>query len=376
MTQSNSRQVHRGQLLWNNSGLTLDTQRFFFVHYEITVIDMKSLLPIIDSGEETGLVPAFAERIRREGTDIKRHALTELQINLGKLCNQACTHCHVEAGPTKTRENMDGRTAARVMELASDCSTIETVDLTGGAPELNPNFREMVESFRAKNLRVIDRCNLTVLFESGVDWLAGFLKEQRVDVVASMPCYLEDNVDLQRGSGVFRKSIEGLRLLNSLGYGQPDSGLRLDLVFNPNGAVLPPDQRKLEKDYKKELDARYGIVFNHLLTITNLPVKRFARFLEKKGSLEDYFQLLENNFNLQAAKNVMCKSLISISWDGKIYDCDFNQMLNLSAKGKDPPTIWDFERLQDFIGNSIRVADHCYACTAGAGSSCGGAITA
>lgn len=305
---------------------------------------------------------------------MKRHALTDLQINLGKLCNQACTHCHVEAGPTKVRENMDHRTAARVMELASSCSSIRTVDLTGGAPELNPNFREMVEAFRFQNLRVIDRCNLTVLFEPGLEWVSGFLKQQRVDVVASLPCYLEDNVDLQRGSGVFRKSIEGLRLLNSMGFGQSDSGLRLDLVFNPNGASLPPDQKELEKDYKKELKERYGIVFNHLLTITNLPVKRFARFLEKRGSLGDYFQLLERGFNLDAARRVMCKSLLSISWDGKVYDCDFNQMLDLSVDKEEPLSIWNLEQLEDVIGKSICVADHCYACTAGAGSSCGGAI--
>lgn len=336
---------------------------------------MKSLLPIIDSGQETGLVPSFASRILEESIEMTRHTLTDLQINLGKLCNQACTHCHVEAGPTKVRENMDRPTAARIMELAGACGTIQTVDLTGGAPELNPNFREMVESFRSRDLRVIDRCNLTVLFETGMEWLSDFLMRQRVDVVASLPCYLEDNVDKQRGSGVFQKSIDGLRLLNSLGFGQKDTGLRLDLVFNPNGASLPPDQSTLEIAYKKELAARYGIVFNHLLTITNLPVKRFARFLEKRGDLEGYFQLLERSFNRHAADQVMCKSLVSISWDEKVYDCDFNQMLGISDQGRIPLSIWDLNRLDDLIGKSICVADHCYACTAGAGSSCGGAIT-
>ena len=335
---------------------------------------MKTLLPIIDSGSSTGLVPPFGDRAKNESIEMVRHSLSDLQINLGKLCNQACTHCHVEAGPTKTRENMNQETAQRVMDLAGECSTIQTVDLTGGAPELNPNFRKMVEFFRSSDVRVIDRCNLTVLFEPGMDWLPDFLQQQKVDVVASLPCYLEENVDLQRGSGVFRKSIEGLQLLNSLGYGQPGSDLRLDLVFNPNGASLPPDQATLQSAYQQELLKRYDIVFNQLLTITNLPVKRFAKFLDKRGQLEDYFQLLEQNFNPRAAQQVMCKSLISISWDGKLYDCDFNQMLGLSSQGVAPPTIWEIDKLENLVGASICVADHCYACTAGAGSSCGGAI--
>ncbi|MEC8474053.1 MAG: arsenosugar biosynthesis radical SAM (seleno)protein ArsS [Planctomycetota bacterium] len=335
---------------------------------------MKTLLPIIDSGSSTGLVPPFADRAKNESIEMVRHSLSDLQINLGKLCNQACTHCHVEAGPTKTRENMNQETAQRVMDLARECSTIQTVDLTGGAPELNPNFRKMVEFFRSSDVRVIDRCNLTVLFEPGMDWLPEFLQQQKVDIVASLPCYLEENVDLQRGSGVFRKSIEGLQLLNSLGYGQPASDLRLDLVFNPNGASLPPDQATLQRAYQEELLKRYDIVFNQLLTITNLPVKRFAKFLDKRGQLEDYFQLLEQNFNPRAAQQVMCKSLISISWDGKLYDCDFNQMLGLSSQGAVPPTIWEIDKLENLVGASICVADHCYACTAGAGSSCGGAI--
>ena len=319
-------------------------------------------------------MPPFADRAKNESIEMVRHSLSDLQINLGKLCNQACTHCHVEAGPTKTRENMNQETAQRVMDLAGECSTIQTVDLTGGAPELNPNFRKMVEFFRSSDVRVIDRCNLTVLFEPEMDWLPDFLQQQKVDVVASLPCYLEENVDLQRGSGVFRKSIEGLQLLNSLGYGQPGSDLRLDLVFNPNGASLPPDQATLQSAYQQELLKRYDIVFNQLLTITNLPVKRFAKFLDKRGQLEDYFQLLEQNFNPRAAQQVMCKSLISISWDGKLYDCDFNQMLGLSSQGVAPPTIWEIDKLENLVGASICVADHCYACTAGAGSSCGGAI--
>ena len=336
---------------------------------------MKSILPIIDSGQSTGLVEPFLEKLMAEGQPLVRQSITDLQINLGKLCNQACTHCHVEAGPTKTRENMDSRTADRVIELAKGCSQIKTIDLTGGAPELNPNFRRMVRAFREMDLRVIDRCNLTVLSEPGMEWLADFLREQQVDVVASLPCYLEDNVDLQRGSGVFKRSIEGLLRLNSLGFGQPESDLSLNLVFNPTGPSLPPDQKTLEKAYQTELYQRYGIRFNHLLTITNLPVKRFAKFLSKRGELENYFQLLERNFNPVAANHVMCKTLLSISWDGKLYDCDFNQMLDLGLGASSPRTIWDIDDLNELTEQSICVADHCYACTAGAGSSCGGATT-
>jgi len=336
---------------------------------------MKSILPIIDSGHSTGLVEPFAEKLNAEAAPFVRHSVTDLQINLGKLCNQACTHCHVEAGPTKTRENMDSRTADRVIELARGCSQIKTIDLTGGAPELNPNFQRLVRAFREMGLRVIDRCNLTVLSEPGMEWLADFLQSQQVEVVASLPCYLEDNVDLQRGSGVFKRSIEGLLRLNSLGFGMPDSDLSLNLVFNPTGPTLPPDQKMLEQAYQKELYQRYGIRFNRLLTITNLPVKRFAKFLSKRGELEKYFQLLEQNFNPLAATHVMCTTLLSISWDGKLYDCDFNQMLDLSLGTTGTKTIWDIDSFSDLTEQSICVADHCYACTAGAGSSCGGATT-
>ncbi|MDB4331495.1 arsenosugar biosynthesis radical SAM protein ArsS [bacterium] len=336
---------------------------------------MTSLLPIIESGSPTGVVRPFGEVVREKSEVLVRHCLTDLQINLGKLCNQACTHCHVEAGPTKTRENMDRSTAERIVSLAASCDSLETIDLTGGAPELNPHFRMLVEELRGQGRRVIDRCNLTVLSEPKMEWLADFLKEYRVDIVASLPCYLEDNVDVQRGSGVFQRSIEALLQLNAMGYGQPDSGLRLDLVYNPNGAVLPPDQFKLQQSYQAELKHRYGIVFNNLLTITNLPVKRFAKFLSKRGELENYFRLLEDNFNPEAAKQVMCRSLLSISWDGLIFDCDFNQMLGLGVGGSDATSIWDIDSLNDFVQRPISVADHCYACTAGAGSSCGGAIT-
>ena len=334
---------------------------------------MSSLLPVIDAGLPIGIVEPFSQRVRRDAEPLVRGSLTDLQINLGKLCNQTCTHCHVEAGPTKTRENMDGAVAERILELAGDCSSLRTVDLTGGAPEMNPHFRRLVEAFRQRGLRVIDRSNLTILMEPGFEWLAGFLAEQEVDVVASLPCYLEENVDLQRGSGVFKKSVDGLRRLNELGYARHER-LNLDLVYNPTGPSLPPDQTQLEIDYKRELKRRYDIEFNHLLAITNIPIKRYARFLLKQGKLEDYMTLLAGHFNSEAARSVMCRSLLSIGWDGSIYDCDFNQMLQLPAGGGDLQTVWSIDSFDSFVQQRIAVADHCYGCTAGAGSSCGGVL--
>ncbi|MGB7325965.1 MAG: arsenosugar biosynthesis radical SAM (seleno)protein ArsS [Rubripirellula sp.] len=335
---------------------------------------MSSLLPIIDAGLPTGVVEPFADRVHRESRSLLRKTITELQINLGKLCNQTCTHCHVEAGPTKKRENMDAKTAARIVELAERCPSIQTVDLTGGAPEMNASFRDMVMAFRRRGLRVIDRCNLTILSEPGFDWVADFLAEYNVDVVASLPCYLEDNVDGQRGDGVFARSIDGLRELNRRGYGTRDPRRKLDLVFNPTGPSLPPDQSKLEADYKRELKARYGIAFDSLLCITNIPIKRYATYLNKRGKLDDYMRLLADNFNPIAADHVMCRSLISIGWQGEIYDCDFNQMLEMPVGGKSRTTVWDIDSFETFANEKIAVADHCYGCTAGAGSSCGGAV--
>jgi radical SAM/Cys-rich protein len=338
-------------------------------------IFMSSTLPVIDAGLPTGIVEPFAKKLAREAEPLVRHVLTELQINVGKLCNQTCTHCHVDAGPTKKRENMNGETAARILELVRDCRTLTTVDLTGGAPELNPHFKELVGEFRGRGLRVIDRCNLTILSEPGFEWLGPFLAENGVDVVASLPCYLEENVDAQRGSGVFHRSIAGLRQLNRLGYGQPGSGLRLDLVFNPNGPSLPADQSSLEAAYQRELKKRYDIVFNHLLTITNLPIQRFAKFLRKRNALNGYMELLADNFNPEAARRVMCRSLLSIGWDGQLYDCDFNQMLQIPVAGGARVTVWEIDSFDQFVNRPIAIADHCYGCTAGAGSSCGGAIT-
>ena len=334
------------------------------------------LLPILEIGLPTGIVKPFAKQVATDVGPLVRTSLTDLQINLGKLCNQTCTHCHVDAGPTKIRENMDLSTADRVVELALACDSLTTIDLTGGAPELNPHFRTMVKRFRDANLRVIDRCNLTVLSEPSQTEpqqpdLAEFLARHEVDVVASLPCYLQDNVDGQRGNGVFQRSINGIRKLNSLGYG---NRLRLDLVFNPTSPSLPPDQQQLEADYKRELKARYDIEFNSLLCITNIPIKRYAKFLEKQGLLEDYMRLLYENYRSSAAKHVMCKSMLSISWDGTLHDCDFNQMLEIPVGEREPTKIFDIESLSHFVDERIAVADHCYGCTAGAGSSCSGAI--
>lgn len=334
---------------------------------------MSTILPIIDAGLPTGIIDPFGKKVQETGDALTRHRVTELQVNLGKLCNQTCTHCHVEAGPTKTRENMSADTVARIVELTENCSELTTVDLTGGAPEMNPHFCELVEVFRDRGLRVIDRCNLTILSEPGYEWVGDFLAEHQVDVVASLPCYLEDNVDGQRGKGVFGRSIDALLRFNELGYGV-GGDLRLDLVFNPTGPSLPPDQLALQADYKRELDKRYGIKFDHLLTITNIPIKRYAMYLQKKGKLEDYMRLLADNFNPEAAKQVMCRSLVSIGWDGKIYDCDFNQMLEMPIGGGPQQTVWTIESFDQFISQRIAVADHCYGCTAGAGSSCGGAV--
>ncbi len=332
-----------------------------------------SLLPVIDAGLPTGVVPPFGKRLSNLGDPLSRQRLTDLQINLGKLCNQTCTHCHVDAGPTKKRENMDARTVDRIIELSDKCESISTIDLTGGAPEMNPNFRRLVETFRAAGRRVIDRCNLTILSEPGYQWVADFLAQQSVDVVASLPCYLEDNVDGQRGRGVFGRSIDGLLKLNALGFGRDDSSLKLDLVFNPTGPSLPPDQSALELDYKRELKSRFGIQFNRLLTITNIPIRRYASFLHKRGQLNQYMTLLADHFNPSAAQNVMCRSLLSIGWDGAIFDCDFNQMIDLPVGG-DAQTLWTIQSLQDFVDRPIATADHCYGCTAGAGSSCGGSV--
>lgn len=319
-----------------------------------------------------GVLP-FTERLEYEGISITRKTFEILQVNVGKFCNQACLHCHVEAGP-KRKEIMEQQIAERAIELLKTSETIHTVDITGGAPELNPNFRYLVTEARNLSKHVIDRCNLTVLFEPGQENSARFLADNEVHIIASLPCYSKDNVDKQRGNGVFEKSIRALRLFNELGYGVPGSSLLLDLVYNPLGPSLPPEQAKLETAYKKELRELFGLEFNQLYAMTNMPIKRFLHQLEREGKYEQYMQLLASSFNANAALGVMCRNLISVSWDGGLYDCDFNQMLEIPLGGKSV-TLWDIESFDDLSSAEIAFGYHCYGCTAGSGSSCSGAVS-
>lgn len=313
----------------------------------------------------------FAKTLAEHNIILKRQEIKILQVNIGKICNQACHHCHVESGPKRT-ENMELETVDRLLELLAKEPDIHTVDITGGAPELNKHFRYFAAAIRKMGKEVIDRCNLTVLFEPNQEDTAEFLAENKIQIVASLPCYLEDNVNKQRGGGVFDKSIKALQQLNALGYGKSDSGLTLNLVYNPVGEHLPPAQKPLEDDYKKYLKEKFDIEFNQLFTITNMPIKRYAHMLEREGRIEDYMKLLTDNFNPQAALGVMCLELVSVSYDGRLYDCDFNQMLEIPLNWK-ARTIWDIESFSE-IEPDIAVASHCFGCTAGAGSSCGGAL--
>jgi len=306
---------------------------------------------------------------------IKRAALEVLQVNLGYLCNQSCLHCHVNAGPKRT-ELMDQATVDALFEFI-DASTVTTLDLTGGAPELNPLFRSVVTSARARGVQVIDRCNLTVLFEPGQQDTARFLADNKVKIVASLPCYIKDNVDKQRGDGTFETSLKALRLLNSLGYAEPGSDLELDLVFNPQGACLPPPQQALEHDYKQHLAEQYGIHFNQLRTLTNMPIKRFGSTLISRGEFDQYMTLLKSAHKDDNTASVMCRSLISVDWRGYVYDCDFNQMLDIPLQLDARPKLHISELTGvDVNGKRIQVANHCYGCTAGQGSGCGGALEA
>ena len=306
---------------------------------------------------------------------LRRTRLTTLQVNLGYRCNQSCLHCHVNAGPNRT-EMMDGATVDTVLDVLRH-TRIETLDLTGGAPELNEHFRRLVRAARASGVRVIDRCNLTILFEPGHEDLATFLAAEGVEVVASMPCYSVERVDRQRGEGVFDKSIKGLQQLNALGYGQPGSGRVLNLVYNPQGPALPPEQTQLEADYKRELGTHFGIVFNQLFALANMPIQRFGSTLVSKGEFKPYMDLLKASFQAANLDSVMCASLVSVDWQGHLYDCDFNQMLGLPLPlaGTPRPHLRDL-LTQGVAGRAVRVADHCYGCTAGQGSSCGGALKA
>ncbi|MGD2119590.1 MAG: arsenosugar biosynthesis radical SAM protein ArsS [Chromatiales bacterium] len=305
---------------------------------------------------------------------LQRRSVSTLQVNMGMRCNQSCVHCHVNAGPQRS-EMMSRQTADQVVEFLQR-EPVATLDITGGAPELNDNFRYLVTAAAEQGLQVMDRCNLTVLQEPDQQDLAEFLAEHRVEVIASLPCYLQENVDQQRGKGVFDASMHALRKLNELGYGQQDSGLQLNLVYNPVGAYLPPGQQQLEDDYRKQLHERFGIRFNHLFTITNMPISRFGSYLQSKGEFETYMDLLKNAFQPDNLDTVMCRDLLSIDWQGYVYDCDFNQMLNMplhrSNGGRLHISQVNTDRLEQ---HDILVAEHCYGCTAGQGSSCGGALS-
>ena len=305
---------------------------------------------------------------------LRRRRIETLQVNLGYTCNQSCTHCHVNAGPNRT-EQMDRATVDLVL-AALAARRIGTLDLTGGAPELNAHFRDLVRQARALGVHVIDRCNLTILQEPGQDDLATFLAAQQVEVVASLPCYLEDNVDRQRGNGVFERSIRALQTLNALGYGR-DPALPLSLVFNPQGAALPPPQQGLEADYRRMLGERFGIVFTRLYALANMPIARFGSTLVSKGTFGDYMALLRSVHQPANLDQVMCRSLVSVDWQGNLFDCDFNQMLGLPLRedGRGHRRLHLRDLLaRDLDQHPILVADHCYGCTAGQGSSCGGAL--
>lgn len=315
-------------------------------------------------GFEQAMAVAGLPRLAAEGIGV-------LQVNVGKLCNQTCRHCHVDAGPDR-RETMTRETAAQCMDVLAR-TTIPTLDITGGAPELNASFRWMVEQATALGRHVIDRSNLSVLLLPSQADLGSFLAQHRVEIIASLPYYLAEQTDAQRGAGVFDKSIQALRLLNELGYGQPQSPLQLNLVYNPAGAYLPPAQQAIEADFRRELEQRYGIVFHHLYTMTNMPISRFLEFLMRSGNYDRYMQKLIHAFNPVAAHCVMCRSTLSVGWDGVLYDCDFNQMLDLRVQQGLPGTIGEFQ--EDLLaGRPIVTGQHCFGCTAGAGSSCGGAI--
>ncbi|MFQ5513472.1 MAG: arsenosugar biosynthesis radical SAM (seleno)protein ArsS [Myxococcota bacterium] len=317
--------------------------------------------------------PCFDDQLSQNGlAPLCRERTTTLQLNLTRRCNLACVHCHVESSPRR-HEAMGERVVRRILELISASPSLEALDLTGGAPEMHPSFRELVAGARARGLRVIDRCNLTILYEPGQEDTARFLADQGVEIVASLPCYTRENVERQRGRHVFDRSIEALRWLNRLGYAQSGSRLVLDLVYNPLGASLPPPQAELEARYREELTRLFGIRFNRLYTITNMPIRRFADWLRRRGEYESYGAELVRGFNRAAVPQLMCRSLISVGYEGQLYDCDFNQALGLG-----PPdgakTIWDIERLDGLDGSRIATGSHCFGCTAGSGSSCRGAL--
>lgn len=334
--------------------------------------DPQEQITLLESDEQT---PDFQGLLNRQGWGtLRASGISVLQVNVGKVCNQTCTHCHVDAGPDR-KENMSAEVADACLGLLQS-GKIATLDITGGAPEMNPQFRRLAASARALGCRVIDRCNLTILVAPGFTDLPEFLAEHQVEIVASLPCYLEANVDKQRGDRVFQRSLEALRRLNGLGYGMPDSGLPLTLVYNPTGASLPPSQQQLEDDYRRELRARYGIEFTRLFTITNMPISRFLADLLESSKYEMYMRKLVEAFNPATIDGLMCRSMLSVDWQGNLFDCDFNQMLNLRVASRCVTNILDLddESLDELRRRSIVTGKHCFGCTAGAGSSCSGSL--
>ena len=303
---------------------------------------------------------------------IKKEHIETLQINIGLKCNQACKHCHVNSSPLRT-EKMSYEIISLIPKVIEKYK-IKTLDITGGAPEMHPEFRNLITTLSDKNIDIIDRCNLTIFFEDGFEDLPQFLAKNNVIVTASLPCYEKDNVELQRGYGVFDKSINALKILNDLGYGKQKDGLQLNLVYNPVNPILPPSQEILEEDYKRILFEKYNISFNNLYTITNMPINRYADSLNRENKLDSYYKLLKENFNKNNLENLMCKKTISVNWQGQIYDCDFNQQINLKGN-KGPKTLSDLINKSFKFNYGVAVNEHCFACTAGAGSSCGGTLT-
>ena len=330
-------------------------------------------LPIISSPTTSLPSPSFEDTLALHGEEpLTAKSVTTLQVNMGKVCNQTCHHCHVDAGPHRS-ESMTKDTVNQIIEVLDQTPQISTVDITGGAPEMNPHFEHLVRECWVRGRHIIDRCNLTIFYVKGKSHLPKFLAKHKVEIIASLPCYEETNVDQQRGKGVFDRSIRALQTLNRLGYGKEGTNLPLHLVYNPLGPSLPPSQHTLEQDYKKELMSRYGIHFNRLLTITNMPISRFLDDLQKSGQVDSYYDLLKKNFNTETVEDVMCRSLISVGWDGRLFDCDFNQMLDLPLHKGLPLYIGDFD-LSTLKHRRIKTGPHCFGCTAGAGSSCGGSL--
>lgn len=335
---------------------------------------MTQQLPVIRASSNTAAHAScdFDEKLSAHGIKLARAAGIEtLQVNVGKLCNQACKHCHVDAGPKRT-EIMSHETAVQIVEAMRKFRFL-TLDITGGAPELNPSFRYLVEAARSLGTRVLVRHNLTVMFEPGQEDLPEFFRDNSVEVICSLPYFLEQQTDAQRGGGVFAKSIEALRRLNAVGYGT-GGNLVLTLVYNPAGAFMPPEQRSLEVDFKRELMKRYAVSFDSLYTITNMPIKRFLDYLRRTGNEERYMNKLVETFNPRAVEGLMCRNLLSVDWRGRLYDCDFNQMLDLNVAPELPQVISEFDS-EKFAAQSIMTGSHCFGCTAGAGSSCGGVVT-